>query len=68
MTPTPGQAAYEAYAAIMVPLAPWGTPDFVGLPALHQRAWEAAAQAVLDHAAFPPLDLGAREEDTPCSQ
>jgi len=46
MIPTPGQIAYEAYVAIMVPLAPWGTPDFAQLPEIH-RAWDAAAEAAI---------------------
>jgi hypothetical protein len=46
-TPTPGEICYEAYAALLLQLAPWGTVDFAQLTAFHQRAWEAAAQAVL---------------------
>lgn len=46
-TPTPGEVAYTAYRAVVLPsdwrvtLVPWAD-----LPALHQEAWEAAAQAV----------------------
>lgn len=55
--PTPGQVAYAAYAAVLDPLAPWGTPGFAELPDIHQRAWEAAAAAVLAQCT--------RQEDTP---
>jgi hypothetical protein len=44
---TPGQRAYAAYTHVMVPLAPWGVPDYEALPDIHRAAWEAAAQAVL---------------------
>lgn len=46
-TPTPGEVAYTAYRAVVLPsdwrvtLVPWAD-----LPGLHQAAWEAAAQAV----------------------
>lgn len=52
--PTPGQVAYAAYwpALGSAPPVAWD-----GLSPVVQHAWEAAAQAVLDHAAFPPLDL-----------
>lgn len=62
--PTPGEVAYAAYAAVMVPLAPWGTPDFAQLPDIHQRAWEAAAQAVLTQA----LAQRVWERQTPSSR
>lgn len=44
--PTPGQVAYEAHAHF------WDrdmlcTPAWNTLPAMHQEAWEVAAQAVL---------------------
>jgi hypothetical protein len=67
-TPTPGQIAYEGFMrATLASLAeqeaimPWESPLFL---ASERDAWEAAAQAVLDHADFPPFDLGVREEDT----
>jgi hypothetical protein len=64
---TPGQIAYAAYRQVH---ATYGNIHlrvaFADLPDIHRRAWEAAAQAVLDSADFPPLDLGAREEDPPC--
>jgi hypothetical protein len=53
-TPTPGQRAYEAFCESR---DPWAYTAFRHLPAAQQRDWEAVAQAVLDHAAFPPLDL-----------
>jgi hypothetical protein len=68
---TPGQIAYAAYrqhcmayqhhtSGTVMP-EPWAS-----LPLLVQMCWEVAADAVLDHADFPPLDLGARKEDAPC--
>lgn len=54
----PGELCYAAYRAVVLPsdwrvtLAAWAD-----LPALHQEAWEAAAQAVL------ALD---KERETPC--
>jgi len=68
-TPTPGQVAYMAYWAHETPTL---SPELIayiwrGLRPLTQASWEAAAQAVLDHADFPPLALGAREEDEACS-
>ena len=59
---TPGETAYEAFMASLA-LAhptPWHRQDTA-----YQAHWEAAAQAVLDAAAFPPLDLTAREEEEP---
>jgi hypothetical protein len=50
-TPTPGQIAYDAFAASMTRKhASWGMPPFADLrPAPdYQDAWEAAAQAVRD--------------------
>jgi len=65
-TPTPGQIAYEAYMrTLALGGVRHGPPTWRHLTVLHQEAWEAAAQAVRDHADFPPLDLGRREEDTP---
>jgi hypothetical protein len=46
-TPTPGQIAYDVYAAHLLQLAPWGTVDFAQLTAFHKHAWEAAAQAAI---------------------
>lgn len=61
--PTPGQCCYEAYQAAYecyVWTLPWHQlqPHF-------RQVWEAAAQAVLDHAAFPPLDLHLEDDASP---
>jgi hypothetical protein len=46
-TRTPGQVAYAAWHAIVIPaLVPGYGEDWSQVSALEQRAWEAAAQAV----------------------
>lgn len=63
--PTPGQVAYTAYWPALGNAPPLGAlppVDWHHLSPSVQRAWDAAAQAVLDHADFPPLDLR-RDED-----
>lgn len=55
-SPTPGHIAYDAYWPHAC--VPWYT--------LHphwQAAWEAAAQAVLDHAALAPREVRLEEEE-----
>jgi len=50
-TPTPGQIGYEAYmGTLALGGVRHGPPTWQHLTALHHEAWEAAAQAVLDHA------------------
>jgi hypothetical protein len=47
-TRTPGEICYAAWHAIVIPaLVPGYTEDWSQVSALEQRAWEAAAQAVL---------------------
>jgi len=58
-TPTPGQLAYEAYNAAYDTEMVWGDHGWFALPIMTQRAWEAAAQAVL--AQCTP------QEDPPCA-
>lgn len=49
------EAAYKAYADVLAPLAPWGTPHFTQLPDIHRLAWKAVVQAVYDaHAELQP--------------
>jgi hypothetical protein len=46
MTPTPGQVAHAAFIATIEAVPAW-VPPFEALSPVYQRAWEAAAQAVL---------------------
>jgi hypothetical protein len=45
--PTPGQLCYEAYCLIIFGERPDLSHDYDGLAERTQRAWEAAAQAML---------------------
>ena len=46
--PTPGQIAYAAWHAIVIPaLVPGYEDDWNQISTIEQRAWDAAAQAVL---------------------
>lgn len=45
-TPTPGQVAHAAFIAAIEAASAW-VPPFEALAPVYQRAWEAAAQAVL---------------------
>lgn len=62
---TLAQVAYQAYAE----LTGWRLPPFQALPEVSQRAWEAAARAVIE--AFLQSSRQRRgvpraEEETPC--
>lgn len=45
--PTPGEIAYAAFVACLAPRVPWDAHPWAELPPATQRAWEAAAEAVL---------------------
>lgn len=60
--PTPGQLAYAAFEAALPERRYFPAPGWNTVDASKQRAWEAAAEAVLDHAQFPPFDLRLEDE------
>jgi hypothetical protein len=64
-TRTPGELAYAAWHAIVIPaLVPGYGEDWSQVSVLEQRAWEAAAEAVLDAwQAQPRLETPRRKED-----
>jgi hypothetical protein len=63
---TPGQIAYEGYEAALPERAYFPAVAWLDIHATHQRAWEAAAQAVLAQGA-PRDEPSTPKESRRCS-